>query len=58
MRILMCVTRKGTEDGFVVCEFKAGKEYDVREHLAYSFLAKGDAMAAPSSDELTTRGSL
>lgn len=56
MRIVMRVTRKGTEDGFVVREFEAGKEYDVREHLAYRLCASGDAV--PLSDGLTTRGLL
>lgn len=56
MRIKMRVTRKGTEDGFVVHEYEAGKEYDVREHLAYQFCACGDAYAL--ADGLTTRGLL
>ena len=43
MKIKMLQTRKGTEDGYTVAQFYEGKEYDVREVLAYRFAAKGYA---------------
>lgn len=44
MRILMLQTRRGTEDGFTVRQYAAGRVYEVREHLARAFLAAGYAV--------------
>lgn len=44
MRIRMLETRHGCEDGFRVRRFEKGKEYEVADTLAKSFLAAGFAV--------------
>jgi len=39
MKIRMLETRRGTEDGHTIQQFMKGQEYDVKSHLARSFLA-------------------
>ena len=43
MKIRMIQTRLGTEDGFIVREYKCGTEYEIVEHLAKYFLNAGFA---------------
>lgn len=62
MKILMLESRKGTDDGFQVRQFEAGKVYDteadddsyIRARTAYRFIDDGRAeelpQRAPSSD--------
>ena len=38
MHIIMLQTRRGSEDGFTVRCFQAGKHYDVVDTLARSFI--------------------
>lgn len=44
MLIQMLETRRGTEDGFTVKQYFANEVYNVREHLARTFLAAGYAI--------------
>lgn len=44
MRVQMLETRRGTEDGFTVRQYIAGKSYVMCEHLARAFLAAGYAI--------------
>ena len=44
MKIKMLFTRRGTEDGFAIRQFKADEEYDVKKHLALAFMAAGFAV--------------
>lgn len=43
MNIRMLETRRGSEDGFCVRCFEAGKEYTLADGLARAFLASGSA---------------
>ncbi|MDB2415493.1 hypothetical protein N9W34_06950 [Rickettsiales bacterium] len=42
--IKMLETRKGTEDGFTVRQFRCGEIYEIRDGLARSFFAAGFAI--------------
>lgn len=44
MLIKMLCTIKGTEDGFIVRQFKEGETYDIRESLARLFLSNKEAI--------------
>lgn len=44
MRVRMLQTRRGTEDGFRVRQYKYGKVYEIKERLARSFIAAGYAV--------------
>lgn len=43
-RVTMLYTRRGTEDGFTVQQFKEGVSYDMANHLARYFITKGWAV--------------
>lgn len=49
MRIKMLETRRGTEDGLVVREYRRGEEYELGDTLARAFLAAGFAVRAPKA---------
>ena len=40
MIILMLETRRGSEDGFIVRYFEAGRHYDIADSLARYFIQK------------------
>ncbi len=44
MLIKMLETRRGTEDGFTVRQYRKGDVYEIRDHLALAFLAAGAAI--------------
>ena len=44
MKVLMLETRRGTEDGFTVNQYLQGEVYDLRDHLAFAFLAASHAV--------------
>lgn len=44
MNIYMMVSRMGSEDGFGVKMFEAGKHYEVRDTLGCAFIANGSAV--------------
>lgn len=44
MRIKMLETRRGTEDGIAVREYRRGEEYELGDMLARAFLAAGFAV--------------
>ena len=45
MQILMCDSRFGSEDGYVLKRYEIGQIYDVSDRLARSFIALGYAVA-------------
>jgi len=45
MRVRMLQTRRGTEDGFVVRLYQAGRDYHITDYLAKRFIASGYAIA-------------
>lgn len=45
MLVRMLESRRGTEDGFVVCRFERGRVYDLADCLARGFIAAGRAEA-------------
>ena len=52
--IKMLESRKGTEDGFTIRQFEAGKIYDIRENLARTMNANGWATTKLTTEELDT----
>ncbi len=51
MKIIMTKTRYGSEDGFVVRLFLAGREYEMAETLAEYFINRSCARLMPPQDD-------
>lgn len=49
MRIRMLETRRGSEDGFCIRLYEKGKEYEVGNLLAYTFITSGFAVVVAST---------
>ncbi len=50
MKILMLATAPGADDGFTVLEYEKGREYEVGDALARTFIEGGQAETVPLSD--------
>lgn len=54
MQILMCDSRYGSDDGYIVKRYETGQIYEVCDRLARSFIALGYAVPyRPHTDSLT-----